>query len=66
VQLSRGLARRCRCAELQLGREATDLLRLLDGVRPRPTVFPITVAVPTGSLRLTTAALPARPLTRAG
>ncbi len=35
VQLSRHLPRRCRCAELQLGREPTDLLRLLDGVRPR-------------------------------
>ena len=37
VQLSRHLPRRCRCAELQLSREPTDLLRLLDGVRPRGT-----------------------------
>ena len=35
VQLSRHLPRRCRCAELQLSREPIDLLRLLDGVRPR-------------------------------
>ena len=38
VQLSRQLPRRCRCAELQLSREPTDLLRLLDGVRPRQRV----------------------------
>jgi hypothetical protein len=38
VQLSRLLPRRCRCAELQLSREPTDLLRLLDGVRPRQAV----------------------------
>ena len=38
VQLSRHLPRRCRCAELQLSREPTDLLRLLDGVRPRHAV----------------------------
>ncbi len=35
IQLSRQLPRRCRCAELQLSREPIDLLRLLDGVRPR-------------------------------
>ena len=40
VQLSRTLPRRCRCAELQLSREPTDLLRLLDGVRPR-TAAPV-------------------------
>ena len=38
VQLSRHLPRRCRCAELQLSREPTGLLQLLDGVRPRQAV----------------------------
>ncbi len=44
VQLSRNLPKRCRCAELQLSREPTDLLRLLDGVRPR-TATPTTAAL---------------------
>ena len=43
VQLSRQLPRLCRCAELQLGREPTDLLRLLDGVRPRQAATPAAV-----------------------
>ncbi len=38
VQLSRRLPRLSRCAELQLSREPIDLLRLLDGVRPRSVV----------------------------
>ena len=69
VQLSRQLPRHCRCAELQLSREPTDLLRLLDGVRPRRgiTADPVMglrmpVALPLGS----PAASPRRPLAMAG
>ena len=44
IQLARHLPRQCRCAELQLGREPTDLLRLLDGVRPRQQVSAVRAA----------------------
>jgi len=36
-QLAPKLALHCRCAELQLSRDPQDLLRLLEGIRPRPT-----------------------------
>ena len=62
VQLSRQLPRHCRCAELQLGREPTDLLRLLDGVRPRQRATPTAAPAPM-SLRLPAAE---RPLPLAG
>jgi hypothetical protein len=36
-QLQPRLAQSCMCAELQLSRNPQDLLRLLDGLRPRPS-----------------------------
>jgi hypothetical protein len=41
-QLAPRLAQHCRCAELQLSRDPLDLLRLLEGFRPRPPANTIT------------------------
>ena len=61
VQLSRMLPRACRCAELQLSREPTDLLRLLDGVRPRRQLSGPAMSMRLTAAEPTTAGSPRRP-----